>query len=332
MFGVITARVGKKLLYYSQKNVIVGAIVACLACAIASDVRAQTLDVVPGEAEVRVFQGFEGGPFVAKTETVWTLDNAEVQEMSFLASSDEHWLTLIPESGILPGSLFLNRTIDVEAVIDSSEAASLMAGIYEATVKFTNLTNGAGTTTRTVRLEVVPSSFSISPTFVNAAAVVNGANPSPVNVTLTNDGQTDLNYSVSTPLRPWLSLDRTGGTVPGDGDTSFEVSFNVFGLRAGTHTSVITIENETNGAGTREIPVNLVVSPSSSGAMSLLPDRDISVSGPAGSIPEVDQISDVINGGDRWVSLERGVGSTVGFNNASRWIACSNQWFALGSR
>ena len=258
----------------------------------------QTLEVTPDDTVIVTFSGFEGGAFLPETTTVWTLDNTDAQALDFTASSNQAWLRVAPETGPLPGSVILNRTRDVVASVDVDEAGKLAPGVYTGSVTFTNQTNGAGNTTRPVRLRVAPANFSISPAFVNALAPVGpGAPgvPTPVPVTLRSNGQTDLNYNLTFAPRSWFAVDKTSGTVPGGGTDSFNVSFNPSGLAAGTYSAFIEVVDTTNGAGSRQLPIGLVVQSFSAGAVTLLPNADIEIRGPAGSLPSVAQISTLAN-------------------------------------
>ncbi|MCH7596216.1 MAG: hypothetical protein IID35_06610 [Planctomycetes bacterium] len=260
------------------------------------------LEVLPDQASTYTFFGYEGGPFEPETASTWVLDNSTTTELDFQIFSDQAWLRVEPNSGSLPGTLFRTATVDAVAVIDQVQASALAPGLYSVTVTFVNLTSGDGNTTRTVTLQVAPANFSISPAFVAAVTSVNAPNPVPVAVTLTSNGLVDLNYRVTLQSRSWFSVPSSGGTVPGGGSDTFLVSFNSAGLPSGAYSSTITVENLTNGAGTRDLPVELIVYPSSSAAISVLPDADIEVRGPVGGIPEVIQASTLVNGSDRHVS------------------------------
>jgi len=264
---------------------------------------AQTLVVTPGAPTTVVFSGFEGGPFIPQTSPLWTLGNSDFQSLTFAVAVDQPWLSATPASGQVPDSL-LNRDV-VVALNLTGEAAELAPGVYAASVSFVNLSNGEGNTLRHVELQVAPASFSVSPDFVNASATTNGSNPAAVAVTLETTGLVDLNYALSWPSRTWMSADRVSGTVPGGGQSVFNVRFNTFGLPAGIYTSAINVRNTTNGAGTRELPVTLIVSPAAAGTISVLPDDDLEVHGPAGNIAETSQILLMVNTGEdtvNWVA------------------------------
>jgi len=289
---------------------------------------AQDMSVTPDAATQFSFGGFEGGPFVAGTGTVWTLDDGDAAAVDFTAISDQAWLLVAPTAGHLPGSLVLNRTRDVSAVVDAAEAAKLAPGVYTAVVSFTNITNGAGSTSRTVKLNVAAANFSIVPGFVSVSTVANGPNPNPITVLLQSNGQSDLNYAVDWTDRPWFVVDKTGGTVHGGSSDSVTLTFNTAGLAPGTYTSAITITNTTNGVGSRQVPITLVVSQGGTGSVLLGPDADIEVLGASGNIPKNTQTSTLVNNSDgvvlwsataseNWVSVTPSGGQLAATNHST---------------
>ncbi|MEK6798093.1 MAG: hypothetical protein AABZ12_03945 [Planctomycetota bacterium] len=303
-----------------------GPVTWLLACAgLAS---AQSIEVTPDAGTVITFSGFEGGPFSPKTVTHWTLDNADAAALEFAVAVNQAWLLASPVSGTLPGSLILPRTTEVVVGLAVDEVAQLAPGVYSAAVTFTNLTNQAGNTTRTVRLEIAAANFSVSPAFINTTATVNGSSPAAVNVSLSGSGQTALNYSLTWSPRLWMSVSSAGGSVPPGGNATFSVSFNTFGLAAGTYTNTISVENTTNEVGSRLLPVTVVVFPSSSGALALTPDADVLARGPEGDLPAASQTALIANARDvsvawsavgsaPWVSVTPGAGVLAASNSLS---------------
>ncbi|MBI1825127.1 MAG: hypothetical protein HY287_17750 [Planctomycetes bacterium] len=288
----------------------------------------QTMTVTPDVTTEFSFGGFEGGPFVAGTSTVWTLDDSDLAALDFTAISDQAWLLLAPTASHLPGSLVVDRTRDVNAVVDSVEAAKLAPGVYTANVSFTNITNGVGSTTRSVKLSVAAANFSITPGFVSVLAVQNGPSPTPITILLQSNGQSDLNYTVDWTSKPWLVVNKTGGTVHGGSFDSVVLTFNTLGLAAGTYTSTITITNTTNGVGTRQVPVTLVVQQGGTGSVVIGPDADLEVLGAAGKIPKNLQQSTLVNNSDAvvvwtasanedWVSVTPSGGQLAATNHTT---------------
>ncbi len=295
----------------------------------------QSLEVVPDADTVVTFTGLEGGPFQADLPAAWTLEvgdnrasTGSAAGLDFSVFSSESWLIVTPASGVLSEVVGPGRPVQVEAMLDLSAARALPAGVYSASIKFTNLTAGSGDTTRLVILSVTPASFSVSPAFVNAAATLNGADPSPVTVTLTGSGRRALDYELSWAQRSWFTVDAVGGTVPAGGSDSFAVRFNLFGLSQGVYTSNVTIKNTTNGAGSRELPITLVVYPAAAGVVMLSPSADIEVRGRAEGVPTSLQVSTLSNTSDEavpwsavaseeWVSVTPSAGELAASDGVS---------------
>jgi hypothetical protein len=91
-----------------------------------------------------------GGSFSPES-VVFTLGNSGGTALEWTAARTAPWVTLTATGGTLaPGA-----TTSVTVAIDQEAAAALEAGTYEDLVSFTNTTDGAGSTTRAVSLNVV---------------------------------------------------------------------------------------------------------------------------------------------------------------------------------
>jgi len=259
---------------------------------------AQIIDVAPGDETVFRFFGYEGGPFAAQSATSWTIRNVDVPGLDFLVSSNQLWLKVAPTSGTLDAVIREPRET-ITAALASTEAARLAPGTYSATITFSNTTNGQGTTTRALQLEVAPANFSVAPTVVQAEMFANGEVPTPITITLTSQGQTDLNYRLSWVSRSWFNVDKTSGTVPGGGSGSFDIHFAGFSLDGGAtsaeQSAQLTITNTTNGQGTITIPITLTVVSAGAGAVTLTPDEDLSIHGAERRLATAIQASKLFN-------------------------------------
>jgi Glucodextranase, domain B/PKD domain/Viral BACON domain/Carboxypeptidase regulatory-like domain len=87
--------------------------------------------------------------------------------------------------------------------------------------------------------------LSISPTSLSFSAIQGGANPSPVNLSVTNTGTGTLSFTDSTD-QPWLQATPTSGTAP----QTLQVSAAVGSLTAGTYTGHVTV----TAAGAQDSP------------------------------------------------------------------------------
>ena len=92
--------------------------------------------------------GFAGGPFAPSNQT-YTLQNTGAVALVWLATNNADWVSLSATGGTLAASAVTNITVSVD-----SNANSLGGGAYTDTVTFANVSNGKGSTTRTVSLAV----------------------------------------------------------------------------------------------------------------------------------------------------------------------------------
>ncbi len=110
-----------------------------------------TVNPLPAQLSVSPFSGLAssgpvGGPF-SPSNQVYALSNTGSMAMDWTVSNTANWLTLSATSGNLVGGDSTNITVSINA-----SANGLAAGSYSDTVSFTNATNGAGNTTRSVSL------------------------------------------------------------------------------------------------------------------------------------------------------------------------------------
>jgi len=96
-------------------------------------------------------EGPVGGPFApgSATYTLTNLGPTASLNYQVTTSANTPWLTISNASG----SLAINQPVQVVIAINQTAAASLTKGAYTASVQFTNLTNGGGSTTRAVALQ-----------------------------------------------------------------------------------------------------------------------------------------------------------------------------------
>ncbi|MCP5101847.1 MAG: PEGA domain-containing protein [bacterium] len=92
--------------------------------------------------------GSEGGTFSPSSKT-YILQNVGSGSIQWTASNSEEWLTLSNTAGTLGASSTTTVVVSI-----NGNADALSEGTYSDTVLFINTTNGSGTTTRTVTLQV----------------------------------------------------------------------------------------------------------------------------------------------------------------------------------
>ena len=91
-----------------------------------------------------------GGPFNPSSQ-VYSLVNNGGASLNWAASQNANWVVLSDTNGSLAAGTAANVTVSI-----NSNANVLAIGSYSASVTFTNLTNGNGTTNRIVALTVTP--------------------------------------------------------------------------------------------------------------------------------------------------------------------------------
>ena len=92
--------------------------------------------------------GDEGGPFNPTSKT-YTLANTGAGSLNWRASKSGTWVSLNRTGGTLSPEMTTTVIVSI-----NSNAGNLTAGDYSDTISFTNQTNGSGSTTRSVSLQV----------------------------------------------------------------------------------------------------------------------------------------------------------------------------------
>ncbi|MGZ5495429.1 MAG: BACON domain-containing protein [Candidatus Aminicenantales bacterium] len=236
------------------------------------------LEVTPADGLLST--GPEGGPFEPASMD-YTLRNSGGSAVSWTAAEGRPWLTLFPASGDLEPGASTTVTVSFAAA-----ANSLNTGTYNATVTFTNRTNGIGDTTRPVRLTVIgpAGSLSVSPTggLVATGFVGGPFAPSGQTYTLLNNGSTSIDWT-AVKVESWTTLSAESGTLDAGASTTVTVSINAAAdvLAAGIYHDTVTFTNTTNGNGNASRAVTLTIS-TPPGALTVTPAGGLSSSGPEG--------------------------------------------------
>ena len=102
--------------------------------------------------------GNVGGPFTPSSQA-YTLQNTGSAPIDWTAAATQAWVTVSPLAGNLAAGAMATVTVSINA-----GANSLVAGVYNDTVTFTNTTNADGNTTRPVSLSVTSGVTFISVT------------------------------------------------------------------------------------------------------------------------------------------------------------------------
>lgn len=189
--------------------------------------------------------GLRGGPFAPASQN-FTISNVGGQPLSWTATKSAAWLDLSSTSGSLnPG-----ESAVITASLNTS-TASLISGSYADTLTFTNLTNGAGSTTRPVTLTITPAGELVvsPPTDFPASGNFGGPfTPANRDYTLTNTGDAPLHWSASKSAS-WLALSVTQGTLAPGASTVVAATIAASALDPGSYSASISFADADNGRG-----------------------------------------------------------------------------------
>lgn len=175
---------------------------------------------------------------------------------TWTVSSNVGWVNVSPQSGTI--------STETDQITIGVNSTGLAAGTYSATV--TIQLQGARSQESTILpVSVVVSDsprLSITPANLSFTGVAGGANPVSQTLSVTNTGGGTLTWSASDNVN-WLSLAPVSGMNSGTVSATISVS----GLAAGTYSGSITVN--VAGGGTKDVPVTLVLSPATSGTVTL---------------------------------------------------------------
>jgi hypothetical protein len=282
--------------------------------------------------------GSVGGPFAPDSIT-YTLSNDGETTINWTASKAGDWVSLDANSGSLaPGA-----STEITASINE-EANNLAAGNYADSVSFLNTTNGNGNTSRAVSLTIeAPGSLAVTPAGgLEAIGSVGGPfAPDSITYTLSNDGETTINWTAS-KAGDWVSLDANSGSLAPGVSTEITASINeeANNLAARNYADSVSFLNTTNGNGNTSRAVNLKIK--TPGMLTVTPADDLNTTGSFGGPFTPDSISYTLsNNGETalnwtaaktnaWVSLSASSGTlaagasatvTVSINSAANSLA-----------
>jgi hypothetical protein len=241
---------------------------------------APQMQVTPGNGYYS--SGPQGGAFNPGVQ-VFYMSNTGAAAISYTATANQPWVTVFMTSGTMNAAETWANPVFI-----NSQANSLTAGTYTATVTFTNTTNGSGNTTRTVTLIVGATGDTTPPT-------VTITSPTPPNATsaatpITVSGTASDNTGITSMY--WVNmLTNESGTMPGAAAWSFSV-----GLVNGDNTIHVLAWDGSGNQGTDTIIVHYgaVTGPQ----MAVTPAGGFTSTGPAGGpFAPLQQVYTVTNPG-----------------------------------
>ncbi len=238
-----------------------------------------------------------GGPFAPGSIT-YTMSNPGDTTIDWTAgTAAPSWVTLSKTNGTLAGKA--NDTVTISI---APSAANLQAGTYGGKVTFVNTTNHVGDTARKVGLTVnapqaEPGALIVTPANgLTASGPVGGPfTPDNITYTVSNLGDTTIDWTAGTAAPSWVTLSKTSGTLAGNATDTVTVSLapSAADLRAGTYGGSVTFVNETDHSGDTTRSVALTVEPALSNLAPVVdagPDQTIAW--PANSVPLNPTVSD----------------------------------------
>jgi hypothetical protein len=204
-------------------------------------------------------QGQQGGAFTPASQS-FTVSNGGALPMNYAVSGAPAWISLTNASGTIPAGGSATVTTSLNAA-----ANALGVAVHTGTLTFTNQTNGNGTTTRPVSLDVRnPAQIAMTPPEGLTASGFQGGPFSPASkvYTLNNPGAYPVNFTASAN-QSWLTAAPASGTIPAGGSANVTLSINAGAnaLQSATHTGALTVTNTTNGLGTASRSAALTVIP-----------------------------------------------------------------------
>lgn len=224
-------------------------------------VRSVSLTVKDGELALTPPIGLsavrEPAKAITPTSQTYTLSNTGYADLAWTAAADANWVSESPNSGILqPG-----HSVDVTVTIDA-QANNLTEGTHTATVAFANSSNGAGSASEEVRLDVSGPCLAVSPSSVFSSIGVPGGPFAPTNHTylLTNTGYGPCQWSVS-GVPPWMTITPANGILS-SGETvgvTAAISSAANNLPLGGYVASLVFSNDTNASGSVTLPATLAV-------------------------------------------------------------------------
>ncbi len=206
-----------------------------------------------------------GGPFTPSSQA-YVLQNTGGAALDWTAAKTQTWLNLSQTSGTLNAG----ATTTITAAIDPTAANALAAGVHADTVTFTNVTSGAGNTTRAADLTVTtPPALSIAPLIrdlTSAAGTTTFA--------VANTGSGTMN---------WTAAVTAGGTW-------LSISSGSSGTNAGVITAAVTANNGAARTGTIQVtapgvagsPLDLTVTQTGTAGLAVLPVTGLTSTGTVG--------------------------------------------------
>jgi PKD repeat protein len=222
------------------------------------------------------FTGGVGG--AAPPSQALTVSNLGPGSLSFLASSNKPWLSVLPTSGTAPQDL----TVSVNP-------AGLPAGTQNGSITVTAA--GASGSPKSIGVSFTLTStpsIALSVAALGFVATPGGAAPAAQSFSVTNDGAGTLSYTIADDAA-WLTVTPSNGALSSGVPRSHDVSVDATGLAQGQYVGTITV----TAAAANDSPQQVVVTLDVSAAPVLVVDPlSLTFSAtPSGQVPPPQSVS-----------------------------------------
>jgi BACON domain-containing protein len=200
----------------------------------------------PGQLSVGPINGFfetdlTCGPF--NDPQAFYLANPGTTPITWSASVDSNWVSVVPSSGSLSSGGSATVTASFNGFADN-----LVAGTNFCNITFQNVTSSTGTTTQQVRLILLAQTLTPSDGLAASGAPGGPFSPSSIVYTLSN-GCGTVSW-IATNTQSWLSISPRSGTLNQNQGATITVSLNANAnsLAAGPYSDTITFSNVTGNS------------------------------------------------------------------------------------
>lgn len=224
-----------------------------------------------------IASGSVGGPFLPPSQTYY-ITNTGGLTINWSCISSANWVNLTATNGLLASG----KTAEI-AVSINANANLLSVGAYNADLVFSNLTSGAGSTRRLVRLIVNGTNaiLDVSPNSgFNSVGYTGGPfAPQTAIYTIMNSGDAPLAFQ-ATHQADWISLSTTNGSLSPLASLPMILSINTNAnkLPVGVYSDVVYMNNLSTGSGNVQLQVTLEVK-EKPGLLLIVPDIPFESSG-----------------------------------------------------
>jgi len=184
------------------------------------------------------------------------IKNSGPGTLNYTISDDADWMTITPASGSSSGQI-VEHTISVDKTSLAARNKEYSATI---TVTSPNAYNNPQKVTAKLKLEKEPPpKIEVTPESLSFSTKEGSTNLSSQTITVKNEGQGTLNYTISDDAS-WLNINPKSGICEQSTTKSHTVSIDISGLSQGTYNGTITISDPKAKNSPQTVNVSLNIS------------------------------------------------------------------------